>query len=71
MTDQRVLVLTWKLHATFQCERYNIFKKKLNLFFAHENLKNKPKKLLIIGPKLFSHSTGPAAPTSQEFIFIL
>ena len=27
-------------YATFQCGRYNIFKKKFNLFFAHENIKN-------------------------------
>ena len=32
-------------------------KKNLNLFFAHENIKNGPQKLLIIGPKLFFHST--------------
>ena len=43
--------------------------KKLNLFFARENIKNGPQKFLIIGPKLFFHSTGPAAQTSPEFIF--
>ena len=31
--------------------------------------KNKPQKLLIIGPKLFFHRTGPAAQTSPELIF--
>ena len=45
-------------------------KKKLNLFFAHENLKkNGPQKLLIISPKFFFHSTGPAAQISPELIF--
>ena len=34
-----------------------------------KTLKNKPKKLLIISPKLFFHSTGPAAQTSPELIF--
>ena len=34
-----------------------------------KTLKNKPQKLLIIGPKLFFHSTGPAAQTSPELIF--
>ena len=34
--------------------KYNIFKKTLNLFFAHEYIKkNRPQNLLIIGPKLF------------------
>jgi hypothetical protein len=56
-------------YATFQCRPYTIFKKYVNLFFAHENIKKRPQKLLIIGPKLFFHSTGPAAQTSPEFIF--
>ena len=46
-----------------------IFSKKLNSFFAHENIKNGPLKLLIIGPKLFFHSIGPATQTSPELIF--
>ena len=33
---------------------------------AHESIKNGPQKLLIIGPKLFFHST---AQTSPELIF--
>ena len=44
-------------------------KKNSNLFFAHENIKNGPQKLLIIGPKLFFHKYGPAAQTSPELIF--
>ena len=51
------------------CGCYNIFKKTLNLFFAHENIKNKPQKLLKIDPKLLFHSTGPPAQTSSEMIF--
>ena len=56
------------IYVIFQCGRYNIFKKILNLYFAHENLKNKPQKLVIIGPNFFS-SAGPAAQTSPELIF--
>jgi hypothetical protein len=44
-------------------------KKKLNLFFALENKKNRPQKLLIIDPKLFFHKYGPAAQTSPELSF--
>ena len=43
-------------------QRYNI------IFFAHENIKKHPQKLLIIDPIFFS-STGPAAQTSPELIF--
>ena len=43
---------------------------KIFYFFAPENMKKKrPKKLLIIGPRLFFHSTGPAAQISPESIF--
>jgi hypothetical protein len=31
-----------------------IFLKNLDFFFAHENMKNHPQKLLIIGPIFFS-----------------
>ena len=47
-------------YATFQYKRYNIFKIVLNSFFAHENMKKRPQKLLVFfsianlcGPKLF------------------
>jgi hypothetical protein len=56
-------------YATFQCGHYNNFKKKINLFFAHENIKKHPQKLLIIGPKLSFHKYGPAAQPSPELIF--
>ena len=59
------------LYATFECRRYNIFKKKLNLFFAHENIKKWPQKLLIIGPKLFFHSTAWPPKPAQNRFFIL
>jgi hypothetical protein len=38
-------------------------------FFVHENIKNGPQKLLIIGPKLFFLKYGQAAQTSLELIF--
>ena len=44
-------------HVAFQCRPYNNFKKILNWFFAHENLKNRPQKLLKIGPNLFLQSS--------------
>ena len=34
-----------------------------------ENIKKRPQKLLIIGPKLFFHKKDPAAQTSPELIF--
>jgi hypothetical protein len=43
------------------------FQKKLNQFFAHENFKNGPQKLLIIGPNLFFSQSSPAH--SPELIF--
>ena len=46
-------------YTTFQCGRYNVFKKILNLFFVHENIKKRPQKLLIICPKLFFHKYDP------------
>ena len=39
-----------------------------SIFFALENIKKRPQKLLIIGPKLFFSCTGPAAQTSPELI---
>ena len=57
-TDQRVLVLTLKFLALRKTG-----------FPPVKNTSQKPQKLLIIGPKLFYHSTGPAAQTSPEFIF--
>ena len=43
---------------TLQC-----FQKKLNLFFAHENIKKRASKVAHHWPKLFFHS--PAQPTAQ------
>jgi hypothetical protein len=37
-------------NAAFQCGRYNVFKKKLNFFLHSKTRKNRPQKLLIIGP---------------------
>ena len=49
-----------------------IFSKQLNLFFVHENIKNGPQKLLIIGPKSMAlRPNGPAAQTSPELIFYI
>ena len=55
-------------YATFQCGPYNIFNKILNLFFIHENIKNGPQKLLIIGPKLFSQ-VRPGCPNQPRIDF--
>ena len=41
-------------------------KKKLNLFFAHENIKNGPQKLLLIVPKFFFHSTAQLPKPAQN-----
>ena len=46
-----------------------IFSKKKIWFFTHENLKNGPTKLLIIGPNLFFHSRAQPTAHSQELIF--
>ena len=40
-------------YATFQCGRYGVFKKKLKIFFTPKKWKNRPQKLLIIGPDHF------------------
>ena len=47
-----------------------IFFKKCG-FFAHENMKNGPQKLLIIGPNPFFQQSSPAKTTahSPELIF--
>ena len=41
-------------YAAFQCGCYNIFKKDLNLFFAHENMKKPLSKVAHNWPKFFS-----------------
>ena len=58
-------------YATFQCGRYNILKKKINLFFPHENIKKRVSKVAHNRPQtfFFTVSTGPAAQTSPELIF--
>ena len=43
---------------------YNVFFKKINIFFDPENMKKHPQKLLIIGPLFLC--TGPAAQTFQK-----
>ena len=36
---KKFLIFLPLFYATCQCGRYNVFKKKLNLFFPHENIK--------------------------------
>ena len=56
-------------YATFQCGRYNVFKKKKIL--TTKSWKTHPKKLLIIGPDPF-FSLQPRLPkTAQKFIPVL
>ena len=46
--------------------------KKINIFFAHENIKNpnRPQKLLIIGPKLFFQYCKPVQNQAKsQFLF--
>ena len=45
-------------NATFQCRRYNIFKKILNLFFAHENLKKQASKVAYNRPQMLLFTAG-------------
>ena len=52
-------------YATFQCGRYNIFKKFLTYFFAPENMKKTPSKVAHNLPRFF-FSIGPAAQTAQK-----
>jgi hypothetical protein len=47
-------------YATFQCGRYNVL-----VFLPTKSWKNRPQKLLIIGPNLLFHSTAH----SPELIF--
>ena len=42
---------------------------KINLFFAHENIKKTASKVAHNRPQTFFSSTGPAAQTSPELIF--
>ena len=56
------------LYATFPCGHYNVKKTKKKNFFAHEKLKKKrSKKLLIIGPNPFFSTLQPRLqPTAQN-----
>ena len=45
------------------------FQKKINSFFAHENIKKTPSKVAHNRPQTFFYSTGLAAQTSPELIF--
>jgi hypothetical protein len=48
----------------------DVFKKKIDLFFAHENMKKLHSKVTHNRPQtLFFHKYGPAAQTSKELIF--
>ena len=46
--------------------RYNIFKKNLNLFFAHENIKKRASKVAHNRPETFFRSTARLQQTSPE-----
>ena len=59
-------------YATFQCRCYSVFKKILKFFFDPKKWKNRPQKLLIIGPDPFiSQSSPDLRPTAQIWFFIL
>ena len=59
-------------YATFQCGRYGVFKKKFKNFLTQKKWKNRPKKLLIIGPDPFiSQSIPDQRPPAQNWFFIL
>ena len=53
-------------YATFQCGRYNVFKKILNFFFDPENMKKLPQKVAHNRPPTFFLCIGPAAQTAQK-----
>ena len=57
----------FKCYATFQCGHYNIFKK--YIYFAHENIKKCPQKLLIIDPKLVFSQVWPGCPNQPRIDF--
>ena len=79
--DQRVLVLTLKFLAPqktgfsrvktswffFQCGPYNIFKKKLNQFFAHENFEKWAVKVAHNQSKLFFYSPAHSPQPRIDF----
>ena len=53
-------------YATFQLGRYGVFKKKLKKFLIPKKWKNRPQKLLIIGPDpLISQSSPDQQPTAR------
>jgi hypothetical protein len=56
-------------YVTFQCRPYNIFKKRFNLIFAHENIKKQASKVAHNRLQTFFSSTGPATQTSSKLIF--
>ena len=57
-----------KLRRKKDIKSFRISELKIKIFFANENIKNRPQKLLIIGIKLFLQYC-PAAQTSPELIF--
>ena len=57
------------IQCNFSVRTLQYFQKILKLFFVHENFKNGPQKLLIIGPQTFFSQYCPAAKTSPELIF--
>ena len=61
-----LLLFTFIFYATFQCRPYNIFKKILNWFFAHKNLKKQASKVAHNRPiPLFTVQPNPQ-PTADS-----
>jgi hypothetical protein len=55
-------------YANFQCGRYNIFKKMLNLFSAHENIKEQASKVAHNWPQT---STARLSKPAQNWFIML
>ena len=53
-------------YATFQCGHYNIFKKILNLFFAHENIRKRASKVAHNRSQTFFHRTARLPKPAQN-----
>jgi hypothetical protein len=49
-------------YVTFQCRRKNIFRKILNIFFAHKKLKKPPQKAAYLWQFGFFFLCSPACP---------
>ena len=56
-------------YATFQCGRYNVFKKKKLVFFAHKKLKKPPSKVAHNRPKPFIPQPSPTHSQQPKIDF--